>query len=573
LAHIEEMGGNRHRIVVTEIPYQVNKTTLIERIAELVRGGRLDGISDLRDESDRRGLSIVVELKRGAQPKKVLNQLFKYTTLQTTFGVQLLALVDGEPRLLSLKRALQIYIEHRRKVIARRSEFELKKAKARAHILEGLLLALANLDDVISTIKKSKDVEVARSRLMKSFKLTEIQAQAILDMRLRRLAALERRKIENENKEVLKTIAYLEDLLASPAKILGLIKDDLKEVAEQFGDPRRTRIAPDASEEFSEEDLVADEAVLISITEQGYVKRVAATTYRRQGRGGRGVTGHSMRGEDEVLMLLPSRSLDAVLFFSDRGKVYSEKAYQIPDADRTARGIAMVNILALEPGETITAAVPVPDFDAANFCTMATREGKIKRVTLSNFASVRPSGLIAMSLAEGDVLGWVRLTSGKDEIILVTEGGQALRYHESNVRAMGRPAAGVKAITLKPGDHVAAMDVVDKKGDLLVVTRNGYGKRTPLKDYPVKGRATMGVLTLSKSKMDVTGRIAAARVVHDDDDLTLISSGGIVLRTKIKQVSRAGRATMGVRVMDLKEGEIVASFARIAAKDLKQAGV
>ncbi|MGD8554681.1 MAG: DNA gyrase subunit A, partial [Anaerolineales bacterium] len=573
LAHIEEMGGNRHRIVVTEIPYQVNKTTLIERIAELVRAGRLDGISDLRDESDRRGLSIVVELKRGAQPKKVLNQLFKYTTLQTTFGVQLLALVDGEPRLLSLKRALQIYIEHRREVISRRSEFELEKAKARAHILEGLLLALANLDEVISTIKKSKDVEVARSRLMKNFKLTEIQAQAILDMRLRRLAALERRKIENENKEVLKTIAYLEDLLASPAKILGLIKDDLKEVAEQFGDPRRTRIAPDASEEFSEEDLVADEAVLISITEQGYVKRVAATTYRRQGRGGRGVTGHSMRGEDEVLMLLPSRSLDAVLFFSDRGKVYSEKAYQIPDADRTARGIAMVNILALEPGETITAAVPVPDFDAANFCTMATREGKIKRVTLSNFASVRPSGLIAMSLAEGDVLGWVRLTSGKDEIILVTEGGQALRYHESNVRAMGRPAAGVKAITLKPGDHVAAMDVVDKKGDLLVVTRNGYGKRTPLKDYPVKGRATMGVLTLSKSKMDVTGRIAAARVVHDDDDLTLISSGGIVLRTKIKQVSRAGRATMGVRVMDLKEGEIVASFARIAAKDLKQAGV
>ncbi|MGD2252493.1 MAG: DNA gyrase subunit A [Anaerolineales bacterium] len=573
LAHIEEMGGNRHRIVVTEIPYQVNKTTLIERIAELVRGGRLDGISDLRDESDRRGLSIVVELKRGAQPKKVLNQLFKYTTLQTTFGVQLLALVDGEPRLLSLKRALHIYIEHRRNIIARRSEFELKKAKARAHILEGLLLALANLDEVIETIKKSKDVDVARSRLMKNFKLTEIQAQAILDMRLRRLAALERRKIETESKEVLKTIDYLEDLLASPAKILGLIKDDLKEVAEQFGDPRRTRIAPDASEEFSEEDLVADEAVLISITEQGYVKRVAATTYRRQGRGGRGVTGHSMRGEDEVLMLLPSRSLDAVLFFSDRGKVYSEKAYQIPDADRTARGIAMVNILALEPGETITAAVPVPDFGAANYCTMATREGKIKRVTLSNFASVRPSGLIAMSLAEGDVLGWVRLTSGKDEIILVTEGGQALRYHESKVRAMGRPAAGVKAITLKPGDHVAAMDVVDKKGDLLVVTCNGYGKRTPLKDYPVKGRATMGVLTLSKSKMDVTGRIAAARVVHDDDDLTLISSGGIVLRTKIKQVSRAGRATMGVRVMDLKEGEIVASFARIAAKDLKQAGV
>jgi len=573
LAHIEEIGKSRHRIVITEIPYQVNKSSLIERIAELVRDGRLSKISDLRDESDRRGLSIVVELKRGAQPKKVLNQLFKYTQLQTTFGVQLLALVDGEPRLLSLKRLLQLYIEHRQIVITRRTEHDLKKARAREHILDGLLIALANIDEVITTIRKSRDVKVANKRLMGRFKLTETQAQAILDMQLRRLAALERKNIETEHKQIVKLIRDLEDLLASPKNILQLIKQDLGELVERFGDPRRTRIAPEASEEFSEEDLVPDEAVLVSITQRSYVKRVAAKTYRRQGRGGRGVTGHSMRGEDEVMMLFPTRSLDTVLFFSDRGKVYSEKAYQIPDASRTARGIPIVNILALSPEELITAAVAVPDFSAANYCTMATRNGKIKRVELPKFAAVRPSGLIAISLEEGDVLGWVRLTSGDDEIIIVTEQGQALRFHEEQVRPMGRPAAGVRGIKLHAGDYVTSMDVVDPDSDLLVVTQNGYGKRTPLREYPVKGRATGGVVTLSRSKRDFTGPIAAARVVSAEDDLTIISSGGIVLRTKMKQVKQAGRATMGVRVINLKEGEIVASVARISAKDLKLIGV
>jgi DNA gyrase subunit A len=408
---------------------------------------------------------------------------------------------------------------------------------------------------------------------MKGFKLSAKQAQAILDMQLRRLAALEREKIQNEHKEIMERIAHLEDLLANPGKVLALIKDEITDIEKKYGDERRTRIAPDASEELSEADLVADEAVLISITERGYVKRVASKTYRRQGRGGRGVTGHSMRDEDEVMMLIPSRSLDSLLFFSDRGKVYSEKAYQIPDATRTARGIPMVNILALDPGETITAAVAVPDFGAANYCTMATRGGKIKRVVLSEFASVRPSGLIAMSLAEGDVLGWVQLTSGDDEIIVVTEQGRALRYHESKVRPMGRPAAGVRAIKLQPEDFVTGMNVADPEGDLLVVMANGYGKRTPITEYLPKGRGTMGVLTLSKSKMDVTGPIASARVVDKDDDLTIISSGGIMLRTKVKQIKRAGRATMGVRVINLKEGETVGSVARIAAKDLKQAGV
>ncbi|HLF82030.1 MAG TPA: DNA gyrase subunit A, partial [Anaerolineales bacterium] len=440
IANIEETTRNRHRIVVTEIPFQVNKTSLIERIAELVRDGRLDDISDLRDESDRRGLSIVLELKRGAQPKKVVNQLFKFTQLQTTFGVQLLALVGGEPRLLSLKRALIVYIEHRRSVIARRSQFELEKARARAHILDGLIIALANLDEVISTIRKAADADKAKTTLMKRFKLSDLQAQAILDLQLRRLAALERKNIQKEHKEVMERIGYLEDLLAHPKKVLGLIKQDLKDVVTKYGDLRRTRIAPDASEEFREEDLVADERVLISITEKGYVKRVPAKTYRSQGRGGRGVQGHGVRGEDEVNMLVPAGTLDTLLFFSDRGKVYSEKAYQIPDADRTARGIPMVNILALQAGEVITAAVPVPDFSAASYCTMATRSGRIKRVALSEFAAVRPSGLIAIALNKGDVLGWVRLTSGKNDIILVTRAGQALRYSEKLVRAMGRPA-------------------------------------------------------------------------------------------------------------------------------------
>ena len=574
IANIEDTGRTRSRIVITEIPFQVNKTALIERIAELVRDGKLDGISDLRDESDRRGLSIVLELKRTAQPKAVLNQLYKYTQLQTTFGVQQLALINGEPRLLSLKRALLAYLEHRRTVITRRSKFELEKARARAHVLDGLLIALANLDEVIDTIRKSPDADTAMQRLIQHFKLSEIQAQAILDLQLRRLAALERKNIETEAKEIKERIGYLEDLLADPKKILGLIKTDMRTVVKDYGDPRRTRIAPDAKEEFSEADLVPDERVLISITALGYVKRVAAGTYKRQGRGGRGVVGHSTRGrEDEVDMLLPAGSLDTVLFFSDKGKVYSEKAYQIPDADRTARGIPMANILALEVGEVITAAVPVPDFGAANFCTMATRRGKIKRVALSEFAAVRPSGLIAISLKKGDTLGWVRLTSGKDEIILVTEAGKALRYKEKLVRSMGRPAAGVRAISLGKGDAVTSMDVADPKADLLVVTRNGFGKRTPIKEYPTKGRGTKGVLTLSKAKFKVTGPVAAARVVDQQDDLTVISSTGIVLRTKVKQIKQAGRATMGVRVMNLKKGDNVASVARIAAKDLEAAGV
>ncbi|MBN2257902.1 MAG: DNA gyrase subunit A [Anaerolineaceae bacterium] len=573
MAHIEEIKGGRFAIIITEIPYQVNKSGLIERIAELAREGRIDAISDLRDESDRRGMSIVIELKRGAQPKQILNQLYKYTPLQSTFGIHMLALVNGEPRVLTLKRTLQLYIEHRQDVITRRSQYELDKARARAHILEGLLIALANLDDVINTIRQSPDADTAKTRLIQRFKLSEIQAQAILDMQLRRLAALERQKIQDEHKEVMARIAYLEDLLASPKQILKVIKDDLSAMAEKYGDERRTRIAADAKEELKEEDLVADESILISITQRGYIKRVSAGVYRTQMRGGRGVTGQAIKEEDEVLMLIPARTLNTMLFFSDKGKVYSEKAYQIPDAGRADRGIPLVNVLSVEPGEQITAAVSVSALGGTGYCTMATKKGKLKRVSLSEFVAVRPSGLIAITLDEGDELWWVRLTTGKDDIILVTARGQALRTSEKNIRAMGRPAAGVVGIKLASNDRIASMEVVEPGGDLLVVTEQGYGKRTPLTEYAPKGRATGGMATINQSSLDKIGQIAAARVVQDSDDITLITSGGIVLRLNVKQVSQSGRATRGIRLMDVPAGDHMASLARISTGELKRSGV
>ncbi len=572
IAHIEETKAGRYQINITEIPYQVNKSTLIERIAELVRDDKIDQISDLRDESDKRGMSIVIELKRGAQPKKVLNQLYKYTALQSTFGVQLLALVDGEPRTLSLKRLLQIFIEHRQVVITRRSQFELEKAKARQHILDGYLIALSNIDAIIKVIREAEDVDTAKANLMKKFKLSELQAQAILDMQLRRLAALERWKIEEEHKQVSETIKYLEDLLAHPKKILALIKDDMNEIAEKYGDERRTRIAADAQENIHDEDLIPDESVLISLTERGYIKRVAATVFKSQSRGGRGVKGHTTKEEDEVVMLIPARSHDTMLFFSDKGKVYSEKVYQIPDLDRATKGIPLVNILALGPNEKITAAMSVRDFSPNTFCMMMTWRGRIKRVSMEEFASVRPSGLIALSLDEGDSLGWARLTTGKDEIIIVTENGQALRFSETKVRAMGRQAAGVNGIKLKPNDVVTSMDVIEKDGTLLVVTTKGFGKQTPLKEYAPKGRATSGIATIDQKAIKEIGKIAAARVVQKDDDLTIMTANGVAIRLKLKDVKQSGRATKGVHLIKPQEGDSVASMARISAEDLKKAG-
>lgn len=572
IAHIEESKSGKYQITITEIPYQVNKASLIERIAELVRDEKIDQISDLRDESDKRGMSIVIELKRGAQPKKVLNQLYKYTALQSTFAVQMLALVDGEPRTLSLKRLLQIFIEHRQTVITRRSQFELEKAKARQHILDGYLIALSNIDAIIKTIREAEDADVAKTNLMKKFKLTDLQAQAILDMQLRRLAALERWKIEEEHKQVTETIKYLEDLLANPKKILALIKDDMNEIAEKYGDDRRTRIAAEAKEDIHDEDLIPDESVLISLTERGYIKRVAASAFRLQSRGGRGVKGHATKEEDEVVMLIPARSHDTMLFFSDKGKVYSEKVYQIPDLDRATKGIPLVNILALGPNEKITAAMSVRDFSPNHYCMMMTARGRIKRVSMEEFASVRPSGLIALNLDEGDTLGWARLTTGKDEIIIVTENGQALRFSETKVRAMGRQAAGVQGIKLKPGDVVTSMDVIEKDGTLLVVTTKGFGKQTPLKEYAPKGRATSGIATIDQKALKEIGKIAAARVVQKDDDLTIMTANGVAIRLKLKDVKQSGRATRGVHLIKPQEGDSVASIARISAEDLKKAG-
>ena len=563
-AQIEEIKGNRFAIRITEIPYQVNKTGLIERIAELVRQDRLSEISDLRDESDRNGMRIMLELKRSSQPKRVLNRLFKYTQLQSTFGINMLALVNDEPRLLTLKRALEIFLEHRQVVIKRRSQFELDKAKNRAHILEGLLIALANLDEVIKTIKESPDADVAKERLITRFKLSEIQAQAILDMQLRRLAALERMKIETEYKELQERIAYFEDLLAHPKKILGVIRQDLEEMNENYSDRRRTLVLEGDVEDITEEDLVSDVPTLVTITRAGYIKRVSPKAYRIQARGGKGVIGQTMKEEDEVDMLIPCRTLYTLLFFSDRGKVYSERVYELPEARRTDKGTTLAGLIALDSGERITAAVAVPDFKAANYVTFATVKGIMKRLSLSEFESVRPSGLMAINLEEGDELGWVRLTSGEDDLILVTKNGKALRMAEKEIRPMGRTAKGNRGIKLKGDDCLSAMEVVEPNADLLVVTENGYGKRTSLDEYRTQSRATQGVATINEKAIKNIGKIACARVVHDKDHITLISNNGIIIRLMANEISRSGRATKGVILMQMGKGDSVASIARFS---------
>lgn len=568
-AHIEEMDNGRFRIVITEIPYQLKKTTLIERIASLVRENKIKTISDLRDESDRDGMNIVIELKRTAQPLKVLFQLYKYTALQSTFSAQMLALIDDEPRLLSLKQALTIYIDHRLNIIQRRTKYELNKAEARAHILDGLMIALDNIDEVIKTIRKSADTDTAKTTLMERFSLTEIQAQAILDMQLKRLAALERQKIENEHKELINKIKKLKSLLRSQKQQLKIIKDDLADLVEKYGDERRTDIAPDAAQDINEEDLVQDQAILISITERGYIKRVTAQTYRSQKRGGIGVKGHSMRDEDVVMALIPARTLDTVLFFSDRGKVYSARAYHIPEASRTSRGLPIVNVLNIDPNEKITAIVPVADFKEAKYCTMATQKGLIKRVDLSEFDSVRPSGLIAINLKDDDRLGWVRLTSGKNDLMLITQNGYALRFKEKDVRPMNRPAMGVIGIRLREKDQVIGMDVVEKGGDLLVITDKGYGKRTKLDSYPVRSRATMGVLTTDKKALKIIGKIASARVVQPKtDQITVITAEGTIMRTKADTISQYNRVARGVSIMQMREGDVVVAIARFDELDL-----
>jgi len=526
----------------------------------------LDEISDLRDESDRRGMSIIIELKRGTQPQKALNRLYKHTMLQMTFGVQLLALVDGEPRLLSLKRLLLIFLEHRNEVIVRRARYELKKAQARAHILQGLLIALDHLDAVIHTIRESPDVTIARERLMEKFELSEIQAQAILDMPLRRLTGLERQKILDEYEELQAQIADLEDLLASPTRQRTVIYEELQSLVEKYGDERRTRIDSRGDASFNEEDFVDEERVLIPITERGYIKRVPAKVYRSQHRGGRGVIGMDTREEDDIIHLLSAGTLDTLLFFTNRGKVYQERVYQIPEASRTAKGSLLAGILPLESTETVTAVLSVADFEGnGRYFTMITRRGRAKRVELHEFAAVRPSGLIAIRLEEGDELGWVRLTEGTEDLILVTAQGRGIRFNEQAVRAMGRAARGVIAMRLAGGDLITSAGVVEPGGDLFVVSAHGYGRRTPLTEFRTQGRGGRGVRAYQVSKK--TGPVIDARVVQEEDEITIISEGGIVIRTSAANIPQMGRYTRGVQMMSLKEGERVASLARLKEEE------
>ncbi|MCS6845521.1 MAG: DNA gyrase subunit A [Caldilineales bacterium] len=571
VAQIEETRGGRFQIVVTEIPYQLNKTNLIERIAELAREGRLDTISDLRDESDRNGMRIVIELKRGAAPRQTLNRLFKYTPLQSTFAINLLALVNGEPRLLSLKKALYIYIEHRLEVITRRSRFELAQARQRAHILEGLRIALQFLDEVIQLIRQAESADAARAGLIARFGLSEAQAQAILDLQLRRLAALEQAKIEEEYAQVMARIAYLEDLLSDEHKILALVKQDALELKERFADPRRTRISLEAAGEMREEDLTPNQPVLITISQNNYIKRTPARQFRAQGRGGRGVIGMTTRDEDEIAHLYFAHTHDTVLFFTNQGRVYSTRVWNLPEAARTARGLPLVNVLNLGPRETVTAMVVANGDDSARYISLLTTQGRIKRLELEEFASVRPSGIIAMNLEDGDELGWARLSSGNDEFIIVTAGGMALRFHEEEVRPMGRTAAGVMAIKLRADDRVTGFDVVTPDSDLLVVTAKGWGKRTPLAEYPAKGRYTQGVHTVDVHKLEQIGPVITGRVVQPKDQITLITSAGMVIRLRVSDISRLGRATRGVRLVNLANGDVVTACARIRYAETSKA--
>ena len=565
---IEETDSGRFRIIVTEIPYQVNKTTLLERIAELARSGRLDSISDLRDESDRSGMRIVVELKRGASPRKEQNRLFKFTPLQSTFSVNALSLLNGRPVTLGLRRALLIYIDHRFEVITRRTEFDLSKQRERAHVLEGLRIALQFLDEVIATIRNAASAEEARTQLVERFSLSLVQAQAILDLQLRRLAALERQRIEDEYQEVMERIAYLEDLLANPSKIRGLIRDDIVEMKEKYGDERRTGILHFASGDFSDEDLIPQENVLISFSANSYIKRMEADSFRAQGRGGRGVRGMSTRGQDEVMDLRFARTLDHILFFTNKGRVYSSRVYELPEGSRTSKGAHIANILTLQPDEQVTTMLTLGDFEQASYITLLTRKARIKRVRVSAFSNVRQSGVIAMNLDQEDSLEWAQLTNGDQEFIIVTRGGKALRMREEQVRAMGRTAAGVWAMRLIGDDLVTGFDVVKPGADLFVLHEFGLGKRVPLTEYPRKNRYTQGVWSTDHRKLDELGPIIAARVVTENDQITAITGNGIVLRTAVSGISHKGRPTMGVRIVNLDEGDTVAALAVLRHEDL-----
>lgn len=558
--NIEELPNNRSRIIVTEIPYQVNKARLIEKIAELVRDKKIEGISDIRDESDREGMRIVIEVKKDANPNVVLNYLFKHTQMQETFGVIMLALVDGEPKVMGLKELLTHYINHQKDVLIRRTRYDLEKAEARAHVLEGLLVALDHIDEVINIIRSSRTVQIARDSLMERFGLSERQAQAILDMRLQRLTGLEREKIEEEYAELKNTIQYLKDVLASDAMQYKIIKEELLAIKEKYSDDRRTEITFSPGE-INIEDLIDEYDVVVTLTHRGYVKRTPLSTYKSQRRGGKGISGLQTRDEDFVQDIFVTTTHKSILFFTSTGRVYILKAYEIPEAGRQARGTAIINLLQLMPGERIEAVFPVDDIEDEKYLVMATRKGFIKKSPIKEFKNIRKSGLIAITLREDDELVGVELTNGKQEIMLASHKGMAIRFNEADVRPMGRTAMGVKGMELDKDDYIIGMQLVAEDGYVLTISERGYGKRTPIDEYRAQNRGGKGIITMNVTEK--TGNLVGLEMVTEDDELMIINSNGIIIRIEVKDISVIGRNTQGVLLMRTDEGESVVSVAKI----------
>ncbi|MBU8905751.1 DNA gyrase subunit A [Desertibacillus haloalkaliphilus] len=561
---IEEQANGKQKIIVNEIPYQVNKAKLIEKIAELVRDKKIEGITDLRDESDRNGMRIVIEVRRDANANVLLNNLFKQTALQTSFGINLLALVEGRPKVLNLKECLYHYLEHQKVVIKRRTAFELRKAEARAHILEGLRIALDHLDEVISLIRNSQTTEIARNGLMENFSLSYDQAQAILDMRLQRLTGLERDKIENEYAELTARIAELKAILADEEKVLEIIREELVEVKEKFNDERRTEITV-GDDSFEDEDLIPRQNVVITITHHGYIKRLPISTYRSQKRGGKGIQGMGTNDDDFVQHLFTTNSHHTILFFTNKGKVYRLKGYEIPELGRTAKGIPIINLLQIEQGEYISTVIPIEEFKDDHYLFFTTKRGVSKRTQLSSFANIRKGGLFAINLKEDDELHGVRLTDGNQEMMIGTKLGMTIRFHEEDVRLMGRTAAGVKGVTLSEDDCVVGMDIVESHHDVLIVTDKGYGKRTPVEEYRIQNRGGKGIKTCNLT--DRNGTVVALKIVSQDEDLMIITASGIVIRLHIDDISTTGRNTQGVRLIRVGDDEEVSTVAKVNIDD------
>ena len=565
IAKFEETSRGKTQIIFSEIPYQVNKARLLEKIGELVRDKKIEGISDIRDESNRReGIRIVIDLKKDANPRIVLNRLYKHTSLQENFSIIMLALVDGQPKILNLYQIIEEYLKHQKNVVTRRTQFDLKKAEARAHILEGLRIALDNIDEIIKIIRSSYND--AKEKLMQKFGLSDVQAQAILDMRLARLQGLEREKIEDEYNELQKKIAYYKSILADEKLLMGVIKDELIEIKEKYGDERRTKFAS-AMDEMDEEDLIEEQQVAITLTHLGYLKRIPADTYKTQKRGGKGITGLTTRENDFVKNLILTSTHDSLMFFTNTGKAHKIKAYEIPEAKRTARGTPAINFLNLMQRERISAIIPFRDFRDDKYLIAVTKHGTIKKTAISEFDTNRKTGLIAIKLKEGDELVGIRQTSGNDNVIIITKQGKCICFSEDDVRPMGRSAGGVKAITLENGDEVVSMELVQPDEELLVVTSKGFGKRTPVSEYKIQTRGGKGLLTYDKSKFKKTGELVGATVVDDEDEILLINSNGVIIRIKADEISKLGRATQGVRIMKTGDETNIISLAKVIREE------